>query len=248
VTARRPVIGIPTQTLQVMDGIPKGLPPSWVMNQRYYLVAAAVGAVPWMIPLIEDTATLREIYDRLDGVLLAGGVDMDPATYGEARTPLCGVIDRARDLVELELARWAIQDGKPLFGICRGLQVINVALGGTLYQDLAAECGETVKHDYLPNEGWRRDHVAHDVSLAAGGRLQRSFGASHIAVNSMHHQGIERLGQGLRVTAVAPDGLIEGIETPDRYVVAVQWHPESMPTEHSQRILTPFIEACRAAA
>jgi putative glutamine amidotransferase len=99
------------------------------MNQRYYLAATQVGAVPWMIPLLEDLATLREIYDRLDGVLLAGGVDMDPATYHEEKSPLCGVVDPPRDLVEMQLAKWALADGKPIFGICRGLQVLNVVMG-----------------------------------------------------------------------------------------------------------------------
>ena len=247
-TSRRPVIGIPTQTLQAMDGIPEGLPPSWVMNQRYYLATAAVGGVPWMIPLLEDLATLREIYDRLDGVLLAGGVDMDPAAYGEEKTPLCGAIDPARDMVELQLVRWALADGKPLFGICRGLQVINVATGGTLYQDVAAECTEAIKHDYFPTAGWERGYLAHEVKLVPGTRLQQALTTSSLTVNTMHHQGIDRLGKGLTVSAVAPDGLIEGLEHPAHpYLSAVQWHPESMGADHSSRMLQPFINACLAA-
>jgi putative glutamine amidotransferase len=231
-----------------MDGIPEGLPPSWVMNQRYYLATAAVGGVPWMIPLLEDLATLREIYDRLDGVLLAGGVDMDPAAYGEEKTPLCGAIDPARDLVELQLVHWAMADGKPLFGICRGLQVINVATGGTLYQDVAAECTEAIKHDYFPTTGWQRDYLAHEVKLVAGTRLQQALATSSLTVNSMHHQGVDRLGDGLRVSAVAPDGLIEGLELPTHpYLTAVQWHPESMAADHPSRMLQPFINACLAA-
>ncbi len=243
-TSRRPVIGIPTQTLQAIDGIPKGLPPSWVMNQRYYVAATAVGAVPWMIPLIEDGATLREIYDRLDGVLLAGGVDMDPATYGAALSPLTGSIDRARDVVELQLAKWAMADRKPLFGICRGLQVINVALGGTLFQDVMAECEGAIKHDYFPTAGHARDYLAHEVTLVPGSRLHDALKADRVMVNSMHHQGIERLGDGLRVTAVARDGLIEGVEGVNAgYLVAVQWHPEAMGTEHPDSLLGPFVEA-----
>jgi len=243
--SHRPLIGIPTQTLQAIEGIPAGLPPSWVMNQRYYLAAAGVGAVPFMIPLLEDIATLREIYNRLDGVLLAGGVDMDPSTYGEERSPLCGVIDRPRDLVEMQLARWALAEGKPIFGICRGLQVLNVVMGGSLFQDVTAECDSAIKHDYVPTEGWSRDHLAHEVSVHAGSRLHSALGNTHVMVNSMHHQGIDRLGTGLAVTAVAPDGLIEGIESRDeRYLVAVQWHPEAMSGDHASRLLAPFIEAC----
>lgn len=238
------MIGIPTQTLQAIEGIPEGLPPSWVMNQRYYLAAVAAGTVPVMVPLLEDLATLREIYDRLDGVLLAGGVDMNPATYGEARTPLTGVIDPARDQVELTFARWALEDHKPLFGICRGLQVINVAMGGTLFQDLAAECSEAIKHDYYP--GYPRDYLAHEVRVAEGTRLAGALGAGPVPVNSMHHQGIDRLGEGLRPSAYAPDGLIEGIESANgRFVMAVQWHPEAMSGDHAVRLLGPFVRALR---
>jgi putative glutamine amidotransferase len=228
VRQRRPTIGIPTQTLHAIDGIPEGLPASWVMNQRYYHAITSVGGVPWMVPLLhDDLATLREIYDRLDAVLIAGGVDMDPATYGEEKTPLCGSIDPARDAVELQFARWAFEDKKPLFGICRGLQVINVAAGGTLYQDVTEQHLGAIKHDYFPTAGWAREHLAHEVTLAEGSRLRRVFERDQVLVNSMHHQGIRQLGEGLRVTATAPDGLIEAIEAPNgHYLVAVQWHPE----------------------
>lgn len=243
----RPVVGIPTQSLHAIEGIPEGLPASWVMNQRYYVAATAVGAVPWMIPLLEDMATLREIYDRLDGVLLAGGVDMDPATYNEPRSPLCGVVDPPRDLVEMQLAKWAVADGKPLFGICRGLQVLNVVMGGSLYQDVTAECDTPIKHDYVPTEGWARDHLAHEVSVHSGSRLHSALGSTRVMVNSMHHQGIDRLGAGLAVSAVAPDGLIEAVEGPGRsYLLAVQWHPEAMAGEHAHRLLGPFVRACAA--
>jgi putative glutamine amidotransferase len=228
VRQRRPTIGIPTQTLHAIDGIPEGLPASWVMNQRYYHAITSVGGVPWMVPLLhDDLATLREIYDRLDAVLIAGGVDMDPATYGEEKTPLCGSIDPARDAVELQFARWALADKKPLFGICRGLQVINVAAGGTLYQDVTEQHQGAIKHDYFPTAGWAREHLAHEVTLAEGSRLRKVFERERVLVNSMHHQGIRRLGEGLRVTATAPDGLIEAIESVNgHYLVAVQWHPE----------------------
>ena len=217
------------------------------MNQRYYLAATQVGAVPWMIPLLEDLATLREIYTRLDGLLLAGGVDMDPATYQEEKSPLCGVIDPPRDLVEMQLAKWALADGKPIFGICRGLQVLNVVLGGSLFQDVTAECNTAIKHDYVPTEGWSRDHLAHEISINPGSRLHTALGSNRVMVNSMHHQGIDRLGTGLAVTAVAPDGLIEAIEAPgEKYLLGVQWHPEAMTGEHASRLLAPFVEACAA--
>lgn len=248
-TSSRPVIGIPTQTLHAIDGIPDGLPSSWVMNQRYYLAATSVGAIPWMIPLLDDDPdTLREMYLRLDGILLAGGVDLDPSTYGEERHPLCGVTDPARDTVELQLARWALEDGKPLFGICRGLQVINVARGGTLYQDLSACYPQAIKHDYFPTAGYPRNHLAHEVTLDAGSRLHQAFDQEEILVNSMHHQGIQRLGRGLVITARAPDGLIEGIEGDNgSFTVAVQWHPEVFESQdpHVFYLLRDFVSAAR---
>ena len=244
----RPLIGIPTQTLQSIDGIPEGLPASWVMNQRYFLPVAAAGGVPIMIPLFDaDVATLREIYDRLDGVCIPGGVDVDPAMFGEARRPECGRTDPPRDRVELQLTRWAIDDAKPLLGLCRGLQVINVALGGTLYQDLAADHPGAMKHDYFPTGGFARDYLSHEVSLARGSRLASVLGSRSL-VNSMHHQGIRTLGTGLTPAAVAPDGLIEGIETDASFCVAVQWHPETLieADPRMARLFAEFVEAAQS--
>ena len=243
----RPTIGIPTQTLHAIDGIPAGLPQSWVMNQRYYYAATAAGAVPWMVPLLaDDLVTIRAIYDRLDGVFLAGGVDLDPATYGARPHPKLGNVDPARDTVELALARWALEDDKPLLGLCRGLQVINVAQGGSLHQDLEAECPELIKHDYFPNAGFGRDHLAHDVEVLSGSRLARALDCGTVAVNSMHHQGIKELGADLVATAYAPDGLVEAIELADRrFVVGVQWHPEVLEDRdpRTRQLFRDFVEA-----
>lgn len=245
--SRRPVIGIPTQTLQAIDGIPEGLPHSWVMNRRYYHAVTAVGAVPWMIPLLhDDLTTLREIHDRLDGLLIAGGVDVDPSHFGEAPHPKLGRTDLARDVVELQLTRWALEDGMPLFGLCRGLQVLNVARGGTLWQDIAAQVPAAEKHDYFPTAGYARDHHAHTVTVAPWSILQRIYGTSTFPVNSMHHQAIYRLGEGLLASAHSPDGLIEAVETPDdHWVLGVQWHPEMFEeTDPKTRALfRDFIEA-----
>jgi putative glutamine amidotransferase len=243
---RRAVIGIPTQTLHSIEGIPEGLPDSWVMNQRYSRAVSTAGGLPVMIPLLEEEDTLRAIYDRLDGVLLPGGVDVDPGTYGESPLPACGRLDPARDRVELAFARWAIEEGKPLFGLCRGLQIVNVALGGTLYQDIAVQRGDSLKHDYFPTAGYSRDHLAHPVTVAAGSRLDALVGTAPLRVNSMHHQAVKDLAPGLVPSAVAPDGLIEAVEfTESPFVLGVQWHPESL-TERDprmHRLLAGFVEA-----
>jgi len=227
-TLRRPVIGLPTQTLHSIDGIPPALPESWVMNQRYFFATTVVGGVPWMIPLLEeDSATLREIYQRLDGILLPGGVDLDPRSYGEERHPRLGAVDQARDRVEMQLVRWAVEDLKPVLGLCRGAQIINVALGGTLYQDLEAQFPGALKHDYFPTAGFSRDYPAHEVTIAPGSRLLAVMERPRFMVNSMHHQGIRALAEGLVPSAVAPDGLIEGVEGPgEHFLIGVQWHPE----------------------
>src|SRR5690349_20987501 len=129
----RPLIGVPTQTLQAIDGISDGLPHSWVMNHRYFTALTIVGAAPVMVPLLaSDEDALRAMYERFDGIFLAGGVDIDPSSYKEDKLDVCGRTDPDRDTVELMFARWALEDGKPLLGVCRGLQVINVACGGTL--------------------------------------------------------------------------------------------------------------------
>jgi putative glutamine amidotransferase len=230
VARKRPIIGVPTQTLQSLGGVSAEIPASWVMSQRYVLTLTNAGAIPWLIPLVDDE-TLRGVYDALDGVFLPGGADIDPVSYGTAPHPLCDKTDRERDRVELALARWAMAEGKPVLGVCRGMQLINLAAGGTLYQDIADQMPNAIKHDYFPFSGqnFTRDYLAHEVSVAEGTRLANIFGAGTLEVNSMHHQGVRDIGSGLVVSATAPDGLVEGLESEDaRYVVGVQWHPEAL--------------------
>jgi putative glutamine amidotransferase len=242
----RPIIGIPTQTLQSLGGVSAEIPPSWVMSQRYVVTLTNAGAVPWLIPLIDDE-TLRDIYESLDGVFLPGGADVDPVSYGRDPHALCDKTDRERDRVELALARWAIDDGKPLLGVCRGMQIINLAAGGTLYQDLAEQMAGSIKHDYFPFGGsnLRRDYLAHEVEVARDSRLAHVFGDGALKVNSMHHQGVKEVGGGLIVTATAPDGLVEGLESSNgRYVVGVQWHPEALTDsqDEAKRLFAEFVE------
>jgi putative glutamine amidotransferase len=215
------------------------------MSQRYIATLTDAGAIPWLIPLIDDE-TLRGIYDALDGVFLPGGADIDPASYGSEPHPLCDKTDRERDRVELSLARWAIADGKPVLGVCRGMQLINLAAGGTLYQDLAQQMSGSIKHDYFPYGGsnLRRDYLAHSVDVAPGSRIAGVFGGGELRVNSMHHQGVHELGDGLVSSATAPDGLVEGVESGDgRYVVGVQWHPEALTDSQTsaKRLFEDFV-------
>jgi putative glutamine amidotransferase len=241
----RPIVGITTQTLHAIDGIPAGLPQSVVMNQRYYGAVSDAGGAPVLIPLLdEDLAALRAVYDACQGLLLPGGVDVDPAFFGERPHPQLGRTDPARDRVELQLTKWAVADGKPLLGLCRGLQIINVALGGTLYQDLGAQCLDCIKHDYFPTYGYKRDHLAHEVQLEQGSRMRGVMELDRIPVNSMHHQGIKTLAPALTASAVAPDGLIEAAESPDgHFLVGVQWHPEVFEATdpHTRALFSEFV-------
>lgn len=245
--SQRPIIGVTTQTLQAIDGIPSGLPQSDVMNQRYYIAVALAGGAPILIPLLDDEPeALRAVYDACDGVLIPGGVDVDPKHFNEEPHPKLGRIDGARDRVEMHVTRWAVEDQKPLLGLCRGLQVINVTLGGTLYQDLEAQYPDAIKHDYFPTYGYDRDHLAHEVTLAKGSRLRHLMELERISVNSMHHQGIKTLAPSLVASATAPDGLIEAVESNnDHFLVGVQWHPEvfEMTDPHTRHVFREFISA-----
>jgi putative glutamine amidotransferase len=242
----RPLIGVPTQTLQAIDGIPPELPHSWVMNHRYLTALASVEALPMLLPLLDDDEpTLRGLFDSLDGVFLAGGVDLDPASYHEARHELCGRTDPPRDRVELRLAGWAVAEGKPVLGVCRGMQILNVAAGGSLLQDCSFH-RDAIKHDYFPTAGYTRDHLAHPVTVAAGSRLDALVGTAPLRVNSMHHQAVKDLAPALVSTAVAPDGLIEAVESPEgAFLLGVQWHPESLTERDARmhRLVAGFVEA-----
>lgn len=246
----RPVIGVTTQTLQSIDGIPTALPTSVVMNERYYTAVAHAGGTPLLIPLLEEESeALRAAYEVCDGILIPGGVDMDPASFGEAPHPKLGRVDPARDRVELTLTRWAVEDQKPLLGLCRGLQVINVALGGTLWQDIESQCEGAIRHDYFPTHGFARDHLAHEVTLAGGTRMRHLMDDDRIPVNSMHHQAVRKLAPSLVASAVAPDGLLEAAELDDEgFVVGVQWHPEvfEMSDPNTQRLFSAFLSAAQA--
>jgi putative glutamine amidotransferase len=201
------------------------------MGRSYIEELRKVGAVPWLIPLIpHDPDTLGEIFSHLDGVFITGGVDVDPARYGEPKTPLCGTTDPDRDAVEIALLKHALERNLPVLAVCRGLQILNVACGGTLYQDVTTQVPAALKHDHFPTrENPSRKYLAHDVTVKANTRLADILGEAVVPVNSMHHQAIKDLAPSLAATAYAPDGIIEGVEgTGGQFLVAVQWHPEEL--------------------
>jgi putative glutamine amidotransferase len=202
------------------------------------------GAVPVVIPPQPENA--REIVRELDGLLLAGGEDCDPAAYGQERHPTVDIVmDPRRQGSDLALAAAARDCGIPTLGVCLGMQVMNVAAGGTLLQDISSQHETEIQHASPPE-----DRARHDVNIEQGTRLAGIVGQREVNVNSSHHQAIHDVGEGLRVTAHAPDGIVEGIEDPKHpFYVGVQWHPEDMDGEQcAHSIFGAFVDAARQYA
>jgi putative glutamine amidotransferase len=183
-----------------------------------------------------------------DGVLLGGGGDVDPARYGQAARPEANLeVDAERDATDFAVFERAWKESAPVLGICRGLQVVNVALGGTLVQDIPSDRPSEVRHEAPAAEKTRRDH---SVRIADGSRLRAIAGAGELPVNSRHHQAIDAPAGALAVTATSPDGLVEAVEGVDgRWILAVQWHPENLIGDGaSERLFAEFVDAVRARA
>lgn len=205
----------------------------------------AAGGIPVVLPLHIGETELRELDGNIDGYLLTGGHDVDPQLYCAKKSASCGAICESRDSLEKMLYRIAEEEDKPVLGICRGIQLLNVLHGGTLYQDLPEEfeAEKRIEHHMTPPY----DRTVHEVVLEKDAPLYRLLGQERFAVNSYHHQGVKELGEKLSVMAVAEDGLVEGIYAPDRkFVWGIQWHPEFIyqKDEAAQKIFWAFVEAC----
>jgi len=190
---------------------------------EYFRAVIRSGGSPLFLPPTGDPAAVEAAMEGFDGLLLSGGGDMAPARYGEGPHNAAKRPQPARDDTELVATRIALERGMPVLAICRGIQVLNVALGGTLIQDIPSQIPDALVHRTSPTE----PHAYHELSVSPDSLLARVLGISEGTVNSSHHQSANRLGEGLRVCARGPDGVIEALETDDgRPVLAVQWHPE----------------------
>jgi len=200
------------------------------VNAAYLNAVQQAGGVPVPLPPQLEPAARDAILKHVRGVLLTGGGDVDPSRFGEARHPTTAEVSGARDTLEIDLTQWAIARRVPLLAVCRGLQVLNVALGGSLYQDISSEPGSPFDHSQAERQGKARNIPTHPVKVRDGSRLAGILGALEVDVNSFHHQAIKRLGRGLADVAWAPDSIIEGVELVDagQLVVGVQWHPEEL--------------------
>lgn len=216
-----------------------------MVNASYLTALGAAGGVPLLIPPQLSPGALEQLLEAVDGLLLTGGGDVSPALYGESPDPTLVGVSEARDAVEIACVRFAMDRDLPILALCRGMQVLNVALGGTLVQDIHSAMPDALAHA----AGEARDEPVHAVHVDPASGLARLLGATDIDVNSRHHQAIGTPGEGLVVAGCAPDGVIEALEMPGRaaFLAAVEWHPEDMTphADHARRLFSAFVAAAR---
>lgn len=238
-----PIIGLTTSRSFTAFGLP-----TLGVAEAYVNAVKNAGAAPVLIPLGLPEPVLETLAARLDGIVFTGGGDVHPEQYGAQPHPKVTFVDEDRDRVEIHLVRRAVENGLPFLGICRGLQVINVALGGSLYEDILDQHPGAEQHSFSSKEG--RDYLAHRVSIHPDSRLAGLLGLREVDVNSLHHQAVRQLAPDLVPSAYAPDGIIEALELPQHpFGLAVQWHPEWLQAHFAMRSLfQAFVSACQPGA
>ena len=230
--AGKPCIAIPVPTLHSAPGGIISSPAAYCF--RDYIEAVRIGGgYPFLLPIMEDPEYLPDVLRYFHGVLLIGGEDVDPGRYGANADPNLGRVDPDRDEAELRVVKLALEADLPLLAICRGLQVLNVAVGGTLLQHIPTAIPNALIHTRGGNDPERY----HDITFTPDATMKAWYTRSTIKVNSSHHQAIDQLGAGLHVAATAPDGVIEAVELPGYdFVTAVQWHPERMIAQSAEQL------------
>ncbi len=213
------------------------------MLPGYFEGISEAGGMPVMLPVISDGRDAERLMEALDGLLIAGGQDVGPEMYGDTKLFVCGETSPERDVSDTILLDEAIRLDKPVLGICRGIQLINAHLGGTLYQDLPAQHPSDTRHHQAPPY----DRPSHEVNIARNTPLWELFRTETLPVNSCHHQAIRDLAPSLQPMAVSEDGLVEAVCLPQRsFLWAVQWHPEfsHKTDENSKKIFRAFVKSC----
>lgn len=234
-------IGIPTDELIEINPIMPNNHPAYAPHDVKEAFIK-LGAIPLIIAFPDDVSKVDQLaqdyVQLIDGLMLPGGPDVDPTFYGEEPHPKIGMTLYQKDRFEIALIKAALAADKPIFGICRGIQIMNVAMDGTLYQDLESQYPELkIQHP----QATLGQFATHHVELTAGSKLAKLYGRSTIKVNSRHHQAVKAVGKGLKVTAVAPDGVVEGMESTDTDLfLGVQWHPENMWQQEDPQQLVVF--------
>lgn len=229
----RPLIGLSTSSLVSLQSDEPGLR-RYAVAQYYVRGVEEAGGLPVLLPSLAPERA-AEVLQRLDGLVLTGGADVDPDLYGRAAHPRLGPVDRPRDLFEIALLKAARRAGQPIFAICRGMQVANVAFGGALVQDIPSQHKDAIQHD---QQTISIEHASHTVRIEGGSALAGLAGALNVRVNSYHHQAIEQPAEGFRATAYASDGIVEAMEAVDGpFFQCVQWHPERLVGDPLSRAL-----------
>lgn len=204
------------------------------------------GGIPVIIPILEDGQNVEAIVKKIDGIIFTGGSDIDPQYYGELPQYGLGDINPERDKQEVALAKRVLYETDiPVLGICRGIQLLTVASGGTLYQDLKSQRKEGFNHTLTIAPKY---HATHPVTIEKGSRLHEIFGKDTLGINGFNHQAVKTLGENFKATMIAPDGLVEGMELPgERFVVGVQWHPEMMIDRYPEylSLFRAFVHSCK---
>lgn len=233
-----PIIGI-----TIFEGTSERNLPIAAVNTAYIEAIHLGGGLPVLIPNQLQEVEWRKLYSHLDGILFTGGGDIQTELFKGTPHPRVSEVDAARDKLEISLFRQVAKDGKPFLGICRGFQVANVALGGTLYTHIPDQHLNALRHDWYPDIP--RGYLAHPVRVEESSRCSLIFGEPLLQVNSLHHQGIKDLAPSLKAAGFAPDGLIEAIEIPDHpFGIAVQWHPEWLTDQlPMRRLFSAFVES-----
>lgn len=212
------------------------------VSRNYTDSIFAAGGLPVSIPIVAGETDYSEYIDRVDGILFTGGNDIAPYFYGENPVKELHSMSSIRDEYEFSLFKSAYEKNMPIFGICRGIQLINVALEGSLYQDIYSQCPGTLGHS---PEQTASDELYHSIEISRDTRLYDIFGEERIFTNSFHHQSVKALGKNLIATAYSEDGIIEAVEsTEDRFLLGVQWHPECMTKRHPKflKLFTAFVQ------
>ena len=233
----KPLIGITTRNGKDSDGHP-----FTALQHSYVNAIIQAGGLPVLIPSNLFVEDFLDLYSRVSGILFSGGGDISLNYFHGSDHPRIGEVDDNRDFTEISLMRVAVNEGKPVLGICRGAQVMNVALGGTLYTHIYDQLQGALDHAY---PGDLRRTLVHHVNVEETSLSAEIFGETLLNVNSLHHQGLKDIAPGLRVAGHAPDGLVEVVEIPDHpYAVAVQWHPEWLTDQPAmQRLFKSFVDA-----
>lgn len=218
-----------------------------MIGEDFFYAIAKAGGIPVLLPLFSPLEDVEEVLDRFDGFLYPGGPDINPLIFGEDAHPQCGNILPSRDTLELSLLPAILRLGKPVFGICRGIQVMNVALGGTLYQDIAAQRAAQRNIGHYQKAG---DAVlTHSVNVEKGTLLYEIVGKERLFVNSFHHQSCKALGAGVAVNATAADGVVEAVALKNhKFFLGVQWHPEHLyeVSEDMAKLWNAFVGSCKS--